>query len=413
MQSLERFSFDLDIDNTTISYTEHLYPRNITAIYKGEWNVANGTTVSQLHFQKQQGHTLFSIVNRKLDDIGFDFVEGEMVIRDGIYTTDNNKKFVVLGYYIPTDGYAYLVALPSTQQITISTQLNATANRTMAENIESVKLQLHDIMTNFTSTECSFQVGLNYLPSSHINEDDPTEKDRQIFVKADYSSPFCRVDLEVIASSVLMSEYRSKWINYIVMVSLCSFIQIFVLIKQMDFTGTQSGAAKVSLYTVAMQTIIDAYLCLLHLTAGVVIESMFNAFAAAAFFQFVTFSLFEMRYLLVILKARRPQAFSEGWASLRREFSIFYLRFYTFLIGGFIIIYYMSHMFHIFLFIMYSFWVPQIVSNTRRSTRRPFLWQYVLGMSFSRLAIPLYFYGCPKNFIPSEPNYTFSIILFL
>ena len=51
----------------------------------------------------------------------------------------------------------------------------------------------------------------------------------------------------------------------------------------------------------------DSYLCLMHLTTGIVVEALFNAFATAAFFKFMIFSIFEMRYLLIIWKARRPQ----------------------------------------------------------------------------------------------------------
>lgn len=87
------------------------------------------------------------------------------------------------------------------------------------------------------------------------------------------------------------------------------------------------GAAKVSLLMVGQQAIMDAYLCLLHLTAGIVVESLFNAFATAAFFKFVIFSIFEMRYLLSIWKARRPASTGDGWESMRRELSILYSRF--------------------------------------------------------------------------------------
>jgi hypothetical protein len=48
------------------------------------------------------------------------------------------------------------------------------------------------------------------------------------------------------------------------------------------------GAAKVSLIMVGQQTVMDAYLCLIHLTAGIVFETLFNTFATAAFFEYVT-----------------------------------------------------------------------------------------------------------------------------
>lgn len=56
-------------------------------------------------------------------------------------------------------------------------------------------------------------------------------------------------------------------------------------------------------------------------------ESLFNAFATAAFFKFVVFSIFEMRYLLAIWKASRPMNSGEGWEAMRRELSVLYSRF--------------------------------------------------------------------------------------
>lgn len=44
--------------------------------------------------------------------------------------------------------------------------------------------------------------------------------------------------------------------------------QVVLLIRQMEATGTQAAVAKVSLLTVGQQAIMDAYLCLLHLTTG-------------------------------------------------------------------------------------------------------------------------------------------------
>jgi len=48
--------------------------------------------------------------------------------------------------------------------------------------------------------------------------------------------------------------------------------------------------------------------------AGIMVEPLFNAFATAAFFEFVTFAIFEMRYLLSIWRARRGAAL-DAWAA--------------------------------------------------------------------------------------------------
>jgi hypothetical protein len=56
------------------------------------------------------------------------------------------------------------------------------------------------------------------------------------------------------------------------------------------------------------------------------------------------------------------------------------------------------------LLLMYSFWVPQIVTNVIKDTRKPLHPQYILGMTVTRLAIPLYIFGCPSNFMRIEPD---------
>ena len=44
--------------------------------------------------------------------------------------------------------------------------------------------------------------------------------------------------------------------------------QVLMLIRQMEATSTQALAASVSLLCIGHQAILDAYLCLLHLTTG-------------------------------------------------------------------------------------------------------------------------------------------------
>ena len=51
-------------------------------------------------------------------------------------------------------------------------------------------------------------------------------------------------------------------------------LQIMLLLRQMEATGTQALMSKVSLLTIGQQAIMDAYLCLLHLTTGVPEDSM-------------------------------------------------------------------------------------------------------------------------------------------
>lgn len=49
-------------------------------------------------------------------------------------------------------------------------------------------------------------------------------------------------------------------------VSFCA--QVLLLIRQMESTTTPATLSKVSMLTIGQQAIMDAYLCLMHLTVG-------------------------------------------------------------------------------------------------------------------------------------------------
>ncbi|KAL3647101.1 hypothetical protein CASFOL_008069 [Castilleja foliolosa] len=161
-----------------------------------------------------------------------------------------------------------------------------------------------------------------------------------------------------------------------------------------------SGTAKISLLMIGHQAILDTYICILHLTAGIVVDSLFNAFATATFFKFVVFSLFEMRYLLAIWKANRPPN-GENWDTMRRELSALHSRFYAILLGGVVVMYVFHKIFRFILLLLHSFWIPQICLNVIRNSRKPLRPLFILGMTITRMAIP---------FTISEPDVS-SLIL--
>jgi len=71
-----------------------------------------------------------------------------------------------------------------------------------------------------------------------------------------------------------------------------------------------------------------------------------------------------------------------------------------------------SGYFWLWLLLMYSYWIPQIIANARRDSRRALYPPYLWGTTLLRLAIPAYFLGCPRNvLIVIEPKYTLLIVL--
>ncbi|KAF3781715.1 Transmembrane E3 ubiquitin-protein ligase 1 [Nymphaea thermarum] len=122
-----------------------------------------------------------------------------------------------------------------------------------------------------------------------------------------------------------------------------------------------------------------------------------------------------MRYLLAIWKASRSMNSNEGWETMRRDLSTLYSRFYGILLGGIVVMYEMHNYLRPLLLVLYSFWIPQIVTNVIKDTRKPLHPYYILGITVTRLAIPLYIFGCPNNFmrIATDWNWCLCLTIFV
>ncbi|KAF9931398.1 hypothetical protein FBU30_010327 [Linnemannia zychae] len=276
-------------------------------------------------------------------------------------------------------------------------------------------------------------------------------------------SPNCRLVIGVKkAEGMKREKFYSKAVYYAAMAGTVAFIQVFLLVRQMEYTPTPSSVSKVSYWTVAIQVFIDSYLCMLHLTTGILVEHLFIPFVAASFFSFVLVAIFGMRYMLVIWRIQRPErrgrrnqaaaqaaaannaAVTEGTGtnssatrptdsmpgglplpvtaprpappqeddSPRSDMQALYGRFYWMLIISLIALYKIAIsstrvqnlMISVCAVCLFSFWIPQIFRNVIRGSKKGLSLWFILGMSATRLTIPIYFYGCPENLMGHEPT---------
>ena len=211
----------------------------------------------------------------------------------------------------------------------------------------------------------------------------------------------CGFELKLTARWFDLGRRYRKATNYSVMIIVSVPLQIYLLVKQTEHSGTQAGMAKVSLACVGMQAVLDSYQCLLHLTAGIIVDSLFHSFSSRVF-PIALFSVFEIRMLLQIWKSRRPNA-EQNWLEIRRDLSALYSRFY----GGFRVDSSSctgssvgrgsSRALQL---------VPAPSLRGRRGTTpKTTLPKYVLGISVTRLLVPLYLFGCPENFVRVKPQF--------
>ncbi|KAI3438284.1 hypothetical protein D9Q98_000719 [Chlorella vulgaris] len=211
----------------------------------------------------------------------------------------------------------------------------------------------------------------------------------------------CGMRLSLSLATARVDEYHSKAGNYTLMITALGFLQVLLLLRQMEACSTPALASRVSLLTLAHQAVLDAYLCLVHLTLGIMLDSLLHSFGTVAFMQFVVFAIFEFRFLLSVWRARGGA--SDPWAA-HREVSVLYARFYAALLGGILLTYQLQRHMPLLMFVFFSFWLPQIVLCLRTDCRQPLRPEFVLGTSLARLALPLYIYGCPSNLLRVQPD---------
>ncbi|XP_057487820.1 transmembrane E3 ubiquitin-protein ligase FLY1-like [Actinidia eriantha] len=403
-------------------------PWNITGTYRGLWRFIDSANSSSRFpdFSKSNGNSIVELVSTPTKITGVHYVQGVIIFHDVFDNAHEvgGAQIRVEGVYIWPFRQLRMVAnsgkegeFGQEEDYILSNPyhlLGVFSSQVFQESPrDKIWKRKHSPMYDM-GKRCNIEIAaqISRVPSTQSDGD----HDRY-HIEGLMESPSvdddgdCFSPMLLNATSVNVEVYYNKAVNYTLMVTFVSFLQVLLLIRQMEHSNTQSGAAKVSILMIGQQAIMDAYLCLLHLTAGILVESLFNAFATAAFFKFVVFSIFEMRYLLAIWKASRSMNNGEGWEAMRRELSVLYSRFYGILLGGILVMYEFHRFLRPILLFIHSFWIPQIITNIVRDSRKPLHPHYILGMTVTRIAIPLYVFGCPHNFMRIEPDKSWCICL--
>lgn len=191
----------------------------------------------------------------------------------------------------------------------------------------------------------------------------------------------------------------SKAISYSFYMLLVCLVQIALLLRQLLHAQGQSAAMRVSLMCIAWQTLLDALSCLMHIYFSLAMQPVFTAFAAVAFFKLLVFCVIEMKTMSLILQAHNSSNGGD-MNDLRRKIAKLHARFYTIVLASFLAVFYMGENLRTpYGLLLYSFWVPQIITNIITEAKMPLHKHYIWGMSITRLFAPLYFFGTSGSFL--------------
>ncbi|KAI8984048.1 hypothetical protein BDF20DRAFT_857701 [Mycotypha africana] len=497
---------------------EGVYYHNITGVFRGEWenrNLSIPDTLNKTELDEARktfdfaGPGSFSVnfKTSKTRESEMNYMEGYIRMKDA-EKSNYGTLLLAGGVQFINNGSIFMIVVPEGQSLPLKQLLHMLPNNetfVMARNVinEQIEKRIEELKSNRIwdwqtvddsdqsvdlSMNCTFQLfgQLSPLPTTYNQSDlldfeDELEDPQGISIihppapslSVELYSPNCQLLLlSEKEKGIKIESYYNKAVTYAGVASVIAVIQIFTLIHQMECTPTPSSVSNVSYWTIAMQAIMDGYLCLLHLTTGVVIENVFIPFATAAFFTFVLVSIFGMRYLLVVWRIQRPESVransrpttpprtaaqrengynsdsdeddsrnslpgtqpqrptntttttttTEDTDNPQRETTYLYYRLYAVMLLG-LFLFYQSITRSAFVqniiigtlgFILYSFWIPQIARNVIRGCRRPLSHRYIIVMSVTRLCLPLYFYGYSDNLIAHETTpWVWAFVLYV
>jgi len=119
-----------------------------------------------------------------------------------------------------------------------------------------------------------------------------------------------------------------KFARYAQVAAGLSFVQLLFVYCQIQYSTPANIASKQSLFSVGMLSVLDAYLCMIHLSTALYITDLFYSFAMVFFLKFLAFSVFDLRLIILVWRGRHPLDFSSGWLRVRRTLSKIYFGFF-------------------------------------------------------------------------------------
>lgn len=165
---------------------------------------------------------------------------------------------------------------------------------------------------------------------------------------------------------------------------------------------------KLSMLSIGFLTIWDTFLCFANLYLALRVDYLFQLIIMPTFFTFILFSIFEIKLLIIIWRARYWNTYVTQ-EQIRRGILCFYFKLYS-MIAVFLFLFANFILNNFFLILMSFYLVPQIVHNAIRGGRIDFNKAYMFLMVAVRAAIPLYFKGYAGNFLELRPSYWFCVI---
>mmetsp|Transcript_11911 Transcript_11911/g.22848 ORF Transcript_11911/g.22848 Transcript_11911/m.22848 type:complete len:315 (+) Transcript_11911:478-1422(+) len=197
-------------------------------------------------------------------------------------------------------------------------------------------------------------------------------------------------------------------ITYATIFTVINFLTFFGFLRHLRFClRSETYAKQTSLIFLGMNACIDLFLSLWHLRLALYYYTCFDYLMLTSIWSFTVFIIVQSRLVRVVWRAQNQSVVDFGVAYERRVYGIFNTRFFIITTTIVLAAIAIDNWYMLTIAALHCFFVPQIIKNVTNNHKDALKPSVYLSISAGRLALILYIFGCPANFLIWRPKYWF------
>jgi len=440
-----------------------VYYHNVSGIFTDTWKLAkdevkiikDNNTLAEIDLAKgdfnfDSGSIVYNIFENQTIDSNINYIEGYVRIKNRKEYTMNVK-----GMHFISDGYISLYGIPLRESFPLKEiSLMMRSNDTFYQSIAVLKGRLeHDINLleerlkknknavekyyrnntnpedneyddedNENPTTCRFNIFFRLCPTN-VNEKELLEYENELQNPTGIK-PLLKSPPKLEGNSILYSENcnillkldstaKGKKIENIIKKYTYSTVgSIFMTlattiltIQQSKYTSSQPLLSKVSYISQIMISFLNLIVITINILMGTSVNG-YNSilFITSASLKGIAFIFFEKNYITNVMNTQ-SNLINNGNSTILVIcywlLSFIGQIFILTLLNGRLIAFY------IVMFILYSYWIPQIVLNVKKNSEKPLSNLYLYGTSVVQLYVLIFIYSLDSNVNIDKFNYKF------
>lgn len=455
----------LDLENMLKLPSRYSY--NISGLFAGNWKRNNSTNIADVNpsvhlgvqvpnvqvnssrepsLKGNEGTFMLNILEYRTRRDLIHALTASMVLIQGEQDVEEDSlKLSMDGYYFVPAGYASVsegtrwmkkyIHWSSPDMVSNNTQRAAVTNEfkdTIGYSLggENVLHLPHDMAVNFSPKllHCVYQLDLQMSP---LPVDQPADvalnphSRMKINMTGTLESPNCGLSLTIAASGSVIdianAVSKSRWLA--AFCSLMTLVEGIFYLNQLKryVTQSSSGASILTMILLSLQTLI---MTVGFLVFNVMFNGIFSDFFNVSFHKMILFTLLEIRIIVVIwntqqqVQQQEPNADGESLDRIRfRKLNWIFFSMYALMVISLFIIFSQSVFAYYVVFVLFSFWVPQILHSLKSGIRAPISGRMIVLMTLSQLFLPVYVFVYPDNLLKilyeNEVSRSFGYLLIL